>query len=49
MRITHFLLLFLLAWTGLFIFSCGKETTTKTTTLKVVATGNVWGEIEPCG
>jgi hypothetical protein len=49
MRIIHFLLSLLLALAGLFIVSCGKETATGTTTLKVVATGNVWGEIEPCG
>ncbi|UCH09990.1 MAG: hypothetical protein JSU61_12415 [Fidelibacterota bacterium] len=49
MKITHFFLLLFFVLAGLVISSCGKEAATGITTLKVVATGNIWGEIEPCG
>jgi hypothetical protein len=49
MIITHYLLALFLALTGLLIFSYRKDTATGTTVLKGAATGNVWGEIEPCG
>jgi hypothetical protein len=49
MKHHRYLLLLFLALSGLFVIACGKDTVTEITTLNVVATGNIWGEIEPCG
>jgi hypothetical protein len=35
--------------TGLLLWNCGSDSAPGTTILKIVATGNVLGEIEPCG
>ena len=39
----------LLLATGLLLWGCGDDSAPVTTALKIVATGNVLGEIEPCG
>jgi hypothetical protein len=35
--------------TGLLLWGCGDDSAPGATVLKIVATGNVLGEIEPCG
>lgn len=39
----------LLLATGLLLWDCGGDSVPGATVLKIVATGNVQGEIEPCG
>ncbi len=39
----------MLLLTGLLIYGCGVQADADVTVLKIVATGNVIGEIEPCG
>ncbi len=41
--------LLLVLTTGLLLWGCGGDSAPGATVLKVVATGNVQGEIEPCG